>query len=52
MGGRTFATVDADGTVVVIDSRGILVLENYESTQSLAQELRLLAGGGVKRLVP
>lgn len=52
MGGRTFATVDADGTVVVLDSVGILVNENYGSTQSLAQELRLLAGGGQSRLRP
>jgi len=52
MGGRTFATVDADGTVVVIDSDGILVNENYESTQSLAQELRLLTGGGRSKTKP
>lgn len=49
MGGRTFATVDAVGTVVILDSNGILVNENYESTQSLAQELRLLASGGQSR---
>lgn len=46
MGGRTFATVDADGYVVVIDSRGVVVLDNFRSTVTLAQELRLLAGGG------
>lgn len=46
MGGRTFATVDADGYVVIIDTRGILVLDNYRRTQQFAQELRLLAGGG------
>ena len=46
MGGRTFTTVDGDGIVVVIDSRGVLVNENYSQVQQLAQELRLVAGGG------
>lgn len=46
MGGRTFATVDADGFTVIIDTRGVLVLDNYRRTQQFAQELRLLAGGG------
>jgi CubicO group peptidase (beta-lactamase class C family) len=46
IGGRTFASVDGDGTVVVIDTRGILVLNNYKTTQSFAHELRLVAGGG------
>lgn len=52
MGGRTFASVDADGTTVVIDSRGVLVNKNFNNTQSLAQELRLLAGGGHGRWRP
>lgn len=46
IGGRTFASVDGDGTVVVIDTLGVLVNENYEDTQVFAQELRLVAGGG------
>lgn len=46
IGGRTFASVDGDGTVVIIDTIGILVLQNYTATQSFAQELRLVAGGG------
>lgn len=46
MGGRTLLTADGDGTVVVLDSRGVLVGTNYRQTQKLAQELRLLAGGG------
>ncbi len=46
IGGRTFASVDGDGTVVVIDTTGILVLNNYIKTQTFAQELRLIAGGG------
>jgi CubicO group peptidase (beta-lactamase class C family) len=46
IGGRTFASVDGDGTVVVIDTTGILVLNNYIKTQTFAQELRLVAGGG------
>jgi hypothetical protein len=46
IGGRTFTSVDGDGTVVVIDTPGILVLKNYKSTQAFAQELRLVAGGG------
>jgi hypothetical protein len=50
IGGRTFASVDGDGTVVVIDTRGVLVAENYKTTQALAQELRLIAGGGTSHL--
>jgi CubicO group peptidase (beta-lactamase class C family)/peptidoglycan/LPS O-acetylase OafA/YrhL len=50
IGGRTFASVDGDGTVVVIDTRGVLVLDNYKTTQSFAHELRLVAGGGTKFL--
>lgn len=46
IGGRTFASVDGDGTVVVIDTMGVLVNENYADTQVFAQELRLVAGGG------
>lgn len=46
IGGRTFASVDGDGTVVIIDTKGVLVNENYETTQAMAQELRLVAGGG------
>jgi CubicO group peptidase (beta-lactamase class C family)/peptidoglycan/LPS O-acetylase OafA/YrhL len=52
IGGRTFASVDGDGTVVIIDTTGILVLENYKKTQTFAQELRLVAGGGKKYLYP
>ena len=52
IGGRTFASVDGDGTVVVIDTTGILVLDNYKKTQTFAQELRLVAGGGKKYLYP
>lgn len=52
IGGRTFASVDGDGTVVVIDTAGILVLDNYKNTQTFAQELRLVAGGGKKYLYP
>ena len=52
IGGRTFASVDGDGTVVVIDTAGILVLNNYKNTQTFAQELRLVAGGGKKYLYP
>jgi len=52
IGGRTFASVDGDGTVVIIDTTGILVLDNYEKTQTFAQELRLVAGGGEKYLYP
>ena len=52
IGGRTFASVDGDGTVVVIDTTGILVLRNYRKTQTFAQELRLVAGGGKKYLYP
>ena len=51
-GGRTFASVDGDGTVVIIDTTGILVNENYRNTQTFAQELRLVAGGGKKYLYP
>lgn len=46
IGGRTFASVDGDGTVVIIDTTGVLVLRNYKATQTFAQELRLVAGGG------
>ena len=46
IGGRTFASVDGEGTVVVIDTPGVLVLNNYKTTQAFAQELRLVAGGG------
>ena len=46
IGGRTFASVDGDGTVVIIDTIGVLVLQNYKATQTFAQELRLVAGGG------
>lgn len=46
LGGRTFATVDGDGFVVIVDTRGILVLDNYRRTMQFAHELRLLAGGG------
>ena len=52
IGGRTFASVDGDGVVVVIDSSGILVLDNYKNTQTFAQELRLVAGGGKTPLYP
>lgn len=52
MGGRTFATVDGDGYTVVIDTKGILVLENFLKTQSLAQSLRLIAGGGRTMVKP
>ena len=52
IGGRTFASVDGDGVVVVIDSSGILVLDNYKNTQTFAQELRLVAGGGRTPLYP
>ena len=52
IGGRTFASVDGDGTVVIIDTTGILVLDNYKKTQTFAQELRLIAGGGKKYLYP
>ena len=52
IGGRTFASVDGDGTVVIIDTTGILVLDNYKKTQTFAQELRLVAGGGEKYLYP
>jgi len=52
IGGRTFASVDGDGTVVIIDTDGILVNENYSATQTFAQELRLVAGGGKKYLYP
>ncbi len=52
IGGRTFASVDGDGTVVIIDTTGILVLNNYKKTQTFAQELRLVAGGGKKYLYP
>ena len=52
MGGRTFASVDGDGVVVVIDTSGILVLDNYKNTQTFAQELRLVAGGGKTPLYP
>jgi CubicO group peptidase (beta-lactamase class C family) len=52
IGGRTFASVDGDGTVVIIDTNGILVLDNYKKTQTFAQELRLVAGGGKKYLYP
>jgi len=52
IGGRTFASVDGDGTVVVIDTTGILVLDNFKNTQTFAQELRLVAGGGKKYLYP
>ena len=52
IGGRTFASVDGDGTVVIIDTTGILVLDNYKKTQTFAQELRLGAGGGKKYLYP
>jgi CubicO group peptidase (beta-lactamase class C family)/peptidoglycan/LPS O-acetylase OafA/YrhL len=52
IGGRTFASVDGDGTVVIIDTTGILVLSNYRNTQTFAQELRLVAGGGKKYLYP
>ena len=52
IGGRTFASVDGDGTVVIIDTSGILVLDNYKKTQTFAQELRLVAGGGKKYLYP
>lgn len=46
MGGRTHVSVDGDGVVVVIDSPGVLVGRNYAMTQSLIQQLRLIAGGG------
>ena len=46
IGGRTFASVDGNGTVVIIDTIGVLVLQNYKATQTFAQELRLVAGGG------
>ena len=46
------ASVDGDGTVVIIDTTGILVLDNYKKTQTFAQELRLVAGGGKKYLYP
>ena len=52
IGGRTFASVDGNGTVVIIDTAGILVLDNYRNTQTFAQELRLVAGGGEKYLYP
>ena len=52
IGGRTFASVDGDGTVVIIDTTGILVLDNYKNTQTFAQELRLVAGGGKTYLYP
>jgi CubicO group peptidase (beta-lactamase class C family)/peptidoglycan/LPS O-acetylase OafA/YrhL len=52
IGGRTFASVDGDGTVVIIDTTGILVLDNYKKSQTFAQELRLIAGGGKKYLYP
>jgi CubicO group peptidase (beta-lactamase class C family)/peptidoglycan/LPS O-acetylase OafA/YrhL len=52
IGGRTFASVDGDGTVVVIDTTGVLVNKNYRNTQTFAQELRLVAGGGKKYLYP
>jgi CubicO group peptidase (beta-lactamase class C family) len=52
IGGRTFASVDGDGTVVIIDTSGILVLSNYRKTQTFAQELRLVAGGGKKYIYP
>jgi hypothetical protein len=39
-------SVDGEGTVVVIDTPGVLVLNNYATTQAFAQELRLVAGGG------
>jgi len=52
IGGRTFASVDGDGTVVIIDTTGILVLDNYKNSQTFAQELRLVAGGGKKYLYP
>jgi CubicO group peptidase (beta-lactamase class C family) len=52
IGGRTFASVDGNGTVVIIDTTGILVLNNYKKTQTFAQELRLVAGGGKKYLYP
>jgi hypothetical protein len=52
IGGRTFASVDGDGVVVIIDSAGILVLDNYKNTQTFAQELRLVAGGGKTPLYP
>jgi CubicO group peptidase (beta-lactamase class C family)/peptidoglycan/LPS O-acetylase OafA/YrhL len=46
IGGRTFVSVDGEGTVVVIDTPGVLVLSNYATTHAFAQELRLVAGGG------
>lgn len=52
IGGRTFASVDGDGIVVIIDTTGILVLDNYKKSQTFAQELRLIAGGGKKYLYP
>lgn len=52
IGGRTFASVDGDGTVVIIDTTGILVLDNYKKSQTFAQELRLIAGGGKTPLYP
>jgi len=52
IGGRTFTSVDGDGTVVILDTTGILVLNNYRKTQTFAQELRLVAGGGKKYLYP
>lgn len=52
IGGRTFASADGDGVVVVIDSPDVLVLHNYKKTQQFAQELRLIAGGGVTPLYP
>jgi CubicO group peptidase (beta-lactamase class C family) len=52
IGGRTFASIDGDGTAVIIDTTGILVLDNYKNTQTFAQELRLVAGGGKKYLYP
>lgn len=52
IGGRTFASVDGDGTVVIIDTTGILVLDNYRNTQTFAQELRLVAGGGRTYIYP
>jgi CubicO group peptidase (beta-lactamase class C family)/peptidoglycan/LPS O-acetylase OafA/YrhL len=46
LGGRTMVSGDGDGVVVVLDARGVLSGPNIEATQTYAQELRLVAGGG------
>lgn len=47
MGGRTFMSVDGDGVVVIVDTDGVLVGDNLSKTIATAQELRLVAGGGL-----